>query len=148
MKYCVPSLMNITKFIVCLKILYFIFSEFHWKRCLVRTGMVCVMVFVGESILEFGKILSLVGGSTITLLTFVLPSFFYMRLCDQEKQENWPDRYFYYHSQQNFVTCPPWNLTSFSQAMQEKGQPSFVAYIHFKPEESPKCIILPRIKLT
>ncbi|XP_033607702.1 amino acid transporter AVT1A isoform X2 [Cryptotermes secundus] len=67
--------------------------EFHWKRCLVRTGMVCVMVFVGESIPKFGKILSLVGGSTITLLTFVLPSFFYMRLCDQEKQQNWPERH-------------------------------------------------------
>ncbi|XP_021940401.1 amino acid transporter AVT1A-like [Zootermopsis nevadensis] len=66
--------------------------KFHWKRCLVRTGMVCVMVLVGESIPEFGKILSLVGGSTITLLTFVFPSFFYMRLCDQEKQQNWPDR--------------------------------------------------------
>jgi vesicular inhibitory amino acid transporter len=59
--------------------------------------MVCVMVFVGESIPEFGKILSLVGGSTITLLTFVLPSFFYMRLCDQEKQPNWPEKY-------NFLT--------------------------------------------
>lgn len=66
--------------------------QFHWKRCLVRTGMVCIMVFVGESIPEFGKILSLVGGSTITLLTFVFPPFFYMRLCDQEKQQDWPER--------------------------------------------------------
>ncbi|GFG32693.1 hypothetical protein Cfor_05159 [Coptotermes formosanus] len=66
--------------------------QFHWKRCLVRTGMVCIMVFVGESIPKFGKILSLVGGSTITLLTFVFPPFFYMRLCDQEKQQDWPER--------------------------------------------------------
>jgi vesicular inhibitory amino acid transporter len=53
------------------------------------------MVFVGESVPKFGKILSLVGGSTITLLTFVLPSFFYMRLCDQEKQHNWPEKYYF-----------------------------------------------------
>jgi hypothetical protein len=75
--------------------LFFLCTEFHWKRCLVRTGMMCVMVFVGESIPKFGKILSLVGGSTITLLTFVFPSFFYMRLCDQEKQHDWPERYFF-----------------------------------------------------
>lgn len=74
---------------------FFCCTEFHWKRCLVRTGMVCVMVFVGESIPKFGKILSLVGGSTITLLTFVFPPFFYMRLCDQEKQQDWPERYFF-----------------------------------------------------
>jgi len=57
--------------------------------------MVCIMVFVGESIPKFGKILSLVGGSTITLLTFVFPPFFYMRLCDQDKQQDWPERYFF-----------------------------------------------------
>ncbi|PSN34891.1 hypothetical protein C0J52_16728 [Blattella germanica] len=66
--------------------------EFNWKRCLIRTGMMCIMIFIGESIPKFGKILSLVGGSSITLLTFVLPSLFYMRLCDQEKQVNWPER--------------------------------------------------------
>ena len=63
---------------------------------MVRVSMMCVMVFIGESVPKFGKILSLVGGSTITLLTFVLPSFFYMRLCDQEKKEEWPERYCYY----------------------------------------------------
>nr|CAD7437485.1 unnamed protein product [Timema bartmani] len=64
---------------------------FHWKRCLVRTLMVCVMIFVGETIPKFGKILSLVGGSTITLLTFVFPPLFYMRLCDQKNVE-WTER--------------------------------------------------------
>ncbi|KAJ9600373.1 hypothetical protein L9F63_009343, partial [Diploptera punctata] len=65
---------------------------FNWKRCLVRTSMLCIMVFVGESVPKFGKILSLVGGSTVTLLTFVLPPYFYMKLCDQEKNEEWPER--------------------------------------------------------
>lgn len=53
--------------------------------------MMCIMVFVGETIPKFGKILSLVGGSTITLLTFVFPSLFYMILCDQ-KRVDWPER--------------------------------------------------------
>jgi len=41
------------------------------------------MVLMAESIPQFGKILSLVGGSTVTLLTFVLPPLCYMKLCDQ-----------------------------------------------------------------
>lgn len=49
------------------------------------------MIFVGETIPQFGKILSLVGGSTIALLTFVLPPIFYMRICDQKKLD-WPER--------------------------------------------------------
>lgn len=53
--------------------------------------MVIVMVFVGETIPQFGYILSLVGGSTITLVTFVLPPFFYMKLCSQ-KSLLWPER--------------------------------------------------------
>ncbi|KAK4877503.1 hypothetical protein RN001_010009 [Aquatica leii] len=63
-----------------------------WKRCLLRTIIVFIMVFVGESIPAFGKILSLVGGSTITLLTFVFPPYFYMKLCSQ-KNANWPERH-------------------------------------------------------
>lgn len=66
--------------------------EFCLKRCILRTIMMCIMVFVGETIPKFGKILSLVGGSTITLLTFVFPSLFYMILCDQ-KGEEWPQRH-------------------------------------------------------
>ncbi|KAF5305305.1 hypothetical protein FQA39_LY09270 [Lamprigera yunnana] len=64
---------------------------YHWKRCVLRSMMVLVMVFIGESIPAFGKILSLVGGSTITLLTFILPPYFYMKLCSQTN-ENWPER--------------------------------------------------------
>lgn len=65
--------------------------EFCLKRCGLRTVMMCIMVFVGETIPKFGKILSLVGGSTITLLTFVFPPLFYMVLCDQ-KRVDWPER--------------------------------------------------------
>lgn len=78
-----------------LNITYLLYSQFfldyHWKRCVLRTLMVFVMVFIGETIPRFGKILSLVGGSTITLLTFVLPPYFYMRLC-QQRNPMWPER--------------------------------------------------------
>lgn len=46
------------------------------------------MVIIGETIPKFDNILSLVGGSTITLATFVLPPYFYMKLCDQT-EEKW-----------------------------------------------------------
>lgn len=68
-----------------------LFTDYHWKRCLLRTIMVLIMVFVGETVPQFGYILSLVGGSTITLLTFVFPPFFYMKLCSQ-KNPLWPER--------------------------------------------------------
>lgn len=74
------------------KTTYLIFVlEFCMKRCIVRSCLVLLMVVVGETIPKFGKILSLVGGSTVTLTTFVLPPYFYMRLCDQKNIE-WPER--------------------------------------------------------
>lgn len=68
---------------------------YNWRRCVLRTIMVFIMVFIGESLPKFGKILSLIGGSTITLLTFVFPPYFYMKLCNQ-KNPLWPERYFVY----------------------------------------------------
>lgn len=64
---------------------------YHWKRCLLRSLIIMGMILVGEIIPKFGKILSLVGGSTITLLTFVFPPLFYMRLCSM-KNPLWPER--------------------------------------------------------
>lgn len=61
--------------------------EFCFLRCIVRTCMVLLMVMVGETVPQFSKILALVGGSTITLLTFVLPNYFYMKLCSQESPD-------------------------------------------------------------
>ena len=40
----------------------------------------CFILGVSELIPKFGLILSLIGGSTITLLTFVFPCLFYLRL--------------------------------------------------------------------
>ena len=52
------------------------------------------ITFTALSVPQFGKILSLIGGSTITLMTFVLPPLFYMKLVsDQHLVKEWPKRY-------------------------------------------------------
>ncbi|KAE8573193.1 uncharacterized protein [Halyomorpha halys] len=58
--------------------------EFGFKRCLLRTGIVGLIVIVGETIPKFGKILALIGASTTTLSTFVFPNIFYIKLCNQQ----------------------------------------------------------------
>ncbi|XP_023239379.1 amino acid transporter AVT1J-like isoform X1 [Centruroides sculpturatus] len=65
--------------------------SFNWKRIVLRTSVMGVVVFIAESIPHFGKILNFVGGSTVTLMTFVFPPIFYMRLCDQ-RHPKWPKR--------------------------------------------------------
>ena len=40
----------------------------------------CFILGIGELIPKFGPILSLIGGSTITALTFVFPCLFYLRI--------------------------------------------------------------------
>jgi len=53
-----------------------------WKRILFRSCVVICLLFVAESLPNFGSILDLIGGSTVTLLTFVFPPYFYIRLLD------------------------------------------------------------------
>ena len=76
---------------------FLFFKEFGWKRCLFRTTSVLVLLAIAETVPNFGSILDLVGGSTVTMLTFVCPPYFYMKLCDQSfseegKKENWIER--------------------------------------------------------
>ena len=79
------------KNIVFIEIVYFL--DFNWKRCAFRTFSVLVLLFIAESIPNFGAILNLVGGSTVTLLTFVFPPYFYMKLVDDSKQrKDWVQR--------------------------------------------------------
>lgn len=55
--------------------------HFGIKRVLFRTFMMGVILFVAESVPHFGAILSLIGGSTLTLLAYILPPIFYLKLC-------------------------------------------------------------------
>merc|ERR1711953_1661395 len=57
-------------------------ADFNWKRCVFRSLSVLSLLFIAESVPSFGAILDLVGASTVTLLTFVFPPYFYMKLVD------------------------------------------------------------------
>jgi vesicular inhibitory amino acid transporter len=60
---------------------------------LFRSLIVLGLLFISETIPDFGSILDLVGGSTVTLLTFVFPPFFYMRLVDMGiENKEWKQR--------------------------------------------------------
>lgn len=63
-------------------------DEFGWKRVLARTAINIIIIFTGESCPKFGHILGLVGGSAVTLNTFVFPSVFFLRFC-QKHGKNW-----------------------------------------------------------
>lgn len=54
--------------------------KFSIKRCILRTIVMACILFVCETIPHFGAILSLIGGSTITFLTFICPPLFRLRL--------------------------------------------------------------------
>ncbi|CAC5397609.1 SLC32A [Mytilus coruscus] len=58
----------------------FLLAAFTWKRCIARSAIVMVVLFVAESVPHFGAILSLIGGSTTTLLSYILPCVFYLKL--------------------------------------------------------------------
>ena len=60
----------------------FHFIAFNWKRCLFRTCSMIVILLIGQSLPSFGAILSLIGGSTVTIITFVLPPILYILAVD------------------------------------------------------------------
>jgi len=68
-------------------------SNFNWKRCVFRSLSVLCLLFIAETVPSFGSILDLVGASTVTLLTFVFPPLFYMRLADASiGRKEWVER--------------------------------------------------------
>ena len=71
----------------------YIVLEFNWKRCTFRSMIVLLLLFIAETIPNFGSILDLVGSCSVTLLTFVFPPFFYMKLCDSSSDnKEWTQR--------------------------------------------------------
>lgn len=59
-------------------------THFTFKRIISRTVIMLVVLFIAESIPHFGAILSLIGGSTTTLLAYILPPVFYLKLCSMD----------------------------------------------------------------
>ena len=47
-----------------------------------RTCVMAVLLLIGQSLPSFGAILSLLGGSTVTIITFVLPPILYIFAMD------------------------------------------------------------------
>nr|XP_027239636.1 amino acid transporter AVT1B-like [Penaeus vannamei] len=66
--------------------------EFCLKRVLLRSSMVMLQMLICLAVPDFGLILNLIGGSCITLCTFVFPPIMYMRLMDMEGEPGWPKR--------------------------------------------------------
>ncbi|KAK5971061.1 Amino acid transporter domain containing protein [Trichostrongylus colubriformis] len=66
--------------------LFHIPHRFGWQRILLRTATMLAVVFVGESVPNFGPILDLIGGSTMTLASVILPSLFYVHLLARQKK--------------------------------------------------------------
>ena len=60
-------------------------KEFSWKRCVFRTVVVAFLLFIAVSVPSFGSILDLIGGSTITILTFILPPLLYIIVMDHSQ---------------------------------------------------------------
>lgn len=61
--------------------LFHIPQHFTWRRMLSRSTVMATVMFVAVSVPHFSSILSLVGGSTISILGFICPPLFYMKLC-------------------------------------------------------------------
>ncbi|MPC73402.1 hypothetical protein E2C01_067730 [Portunus trituberculatus] len=72
--------------------LYSSLPGFGPRRVVLRTAMVLVQMVIGLAVPNFDKILNLIGGSLITLCTFVLPPVMYMRLVEDRSDKSWPQR--------------------------------------------------------
>ena len=55
-------------------------AAFSWKRCVLRSCLMLLILGIAEAIPKFGPILSLIGGSTTTCLTFIFPCLFYLKI--------------------------------------------------------------------
>lgn len=68
-------------------------SEFGWRRCVLRSMVVAMEAASALTIPDFGLLVNLVGASTITLLSFILPVLCYLRLHSSRDPALLPQRY-------------------------------------------------------
>jgi len=62
-------------------------KHFCWQRVVTRSGIVVFLLFIAETIPHFGPILSFLGGSTVSILGFILPVICYVVIRFQNTQE-------------------------------------------------------------
>ncbi|XP_050356349.1 probable sodium-coupled neutral amino acid transporter 6 [Nymphalis io] len=60
--------------------------EFCVQRCLLRSGIVALAVFLGESVPRFDLVMGLIGSTLTGPLMFVFPPLFFLRLCYKRSQ--------------------------------------------------------------
>lgn len=65
---------------------YFLLG-FGIKRIIIRSSVLVGVLFVAQSIPNFGPILSFIGGSTVSLSSFILPCIFYVLICRKEQYQ-------------------------------------------------------------
>ncbi|XP_060807336.1 probable sodium-coupled neutral amino acid transporter 6 [Amyelois transitella] len=56
-------------------------KDFCIRRCLLRSGIVAVAVFLGESVPRFDLVMGLIGSTLTGPLMFILPPLFFLKLC-------------------------------------------------------------------
>ncbi|CAD6188105.1 unnamed protein product [Caenorhabditis auriculariae] len=54
--------------------------HFGWKRFVVRSILFWLVIFVALSVPQFGPLMDLIGASTMSLMTMILPAVFYLSL--------------------------------------------------------------------
>ncbi|CAG2102700.1 unnamed protein product [Medioppia subpectinata] len=67
-------------------------KHFNAKRCIFRTVLMAALIFAAMSVPSFGVIITLIGGTTVTLMAFLMPPFFYFKLCADRSDSEWPER--------------------------------------------------------
>lgn len=64
-----------------LPFLFFLFFlEFGIKRVIIRSLIGLLAIGIAELFPSFGPILSFIGASTVTMMSFILPALFYLKL--------------------------------------------------------------------
>lgn len=68
----------------------------HKKGIMLRVGVVLLTAGIAAGKPDFGRFISFIGSTCCSLLAFILPAFFYLRLCQDEKPTfwNWVHRLF------------------------------------------------------
>ncbi|GFO10639.1 amino acid transporter antl1-like isoform x2 [Plakobranchus ocellatus] len=58
--------------------------NFSFRRIVYRTIVMGLIMFTALSLPQFGAVLALVGGSSMTAMVFIFPPLFYLRLCSMK----------------------------------------------------------------
>ncbi len=84
LQLCLSSVIGNSALFQHLEDIFCISRNFCFKRCLLRTCLVCSAVLIGEFIPKFDLIMGIIGGSLTGPLIFILPPLFYTKMLELE----------------------------------------------------------------